>query len=85
LAQAGSGTITVSGLSAVTSYTFTVTATNSAGTGAASAASNSITTSAAPGQVAYVTSGTFTFVAPAGVTSVSVVAGGIEKKREENH
>jgi alpha-tubulin suppressor-like RCC1 family protein len=44
LNQAGSGTITVSGLSASTSYTFTVTATNSAGTSAASAASNSITT-----------------------------------------
>lgn len=44
LSQAGSGTITVSGLAPLTSYTFTVTATNSAGTSAASAASNSITT-----------------------------------------
>ena len=44
LNQAGSGTITVTGLSPLTSYTFTVTATNSAGTSAASAASNSITT-----------------------------------------
>jgi hypothetical protein len=44
LSQAGSGTITVTGLSPLTSYTFTVTATNSVGTGAASAASNSITT-----------------------------------------
>jgi hypothetical protein len=44
LSQAGSGTITVTGLSPVTSYTFTVTATNSAGTSPASAASNSITT-----------------------------------------
>jgi hypothetical protein len=43
LSQAGSGTITVSGLSSGTSYTFTVTATNAAGTGSASAASNSIT------------------------------------------
>ena len=44
LSQAGSGTITVSGLAAVTAYTFTVTATNSVGTSAASSASNSITT-----------------------------------------
>ena len=42
--QAGSGTITVSGLSGNTSYTFTVTATNSVGTSAASAASTSIST-----------------------------------------
>ena len=76
LSQAGSGTITVSGLAPTTSYTFTVTATNSAGTSAASAASNSITTTAAPGQQAYTTSGTYSWVAPAGVTSVSVVAVG---------
>ena len=52
LSQAGSGTITVSGLSATTSYTFTVTATNAAGTSAASSASNSITTSS-PSWIAY--------------------------------
>lgn len=50
LSQAGSGTITVSGLSGGTSYTFTVTATNAIGTSAASAASNSITTSPVIGQ-----------------------------------
>jgi hypothetical protein len=44
LSQAGSGTITVTGLSPAVSYTFTVTATNAIGTSAASAASNSITT-----------------------------------------
>jgi hypothetical protein len=44
LSQAGSGTISVTGLSGSTSYTFTVTATNAVGTSAASAASNSITT-----------------------------------------
>ncbi|MEI7981917.1 MAG: DUF1566 domain-containing protein [Bacteroidota bacterium] len=43
LAQSGSGTITVTGLTNFTAYTFTVTATNATGTGAASAASNSIT------------------------------------------
>ena len=50
LSQAGSGTITVSGLTGGTSYTFTVTATNSAGTSSASSASNSITTTPVIGQ-----------------------------------
>ena len=48
LTQAGSGTITVAGLTAGTAYTFTVKATNARGTSLASAASNSVTT-AAPG------------------------------------
>jgi hypothetical protein len=48
LSQAGSGTITVSGLSGSTSYTFTVTANNSVGSSSASSASNSITTPVAP-------------------------------------
>lgn len=50
LATSGSGTITVSGLAGGTSYTFTVTATNSAGTSSASSASNSITTTPVIGQ-----------------------------------
>jgi len=62
LSQAGSGTITVSGLSEGTSYIFTVTATNIAGTGPASASSNSITTFATPvNTVAPVVSGTANF------------------------
>lgn len=43
LSQAGSGTITVTGLTTGTSYTFTVKATNGVGEGPASAASNSVT------------------------------------------
>lgn len=76
LNQSGSGTITVSGLSPSTSYTFTVTATNAVGTSSPSAASNSITTSAPVGQTLFSQPGRFTWVAPAGVTSVSVVAVG---------
>ena len=48
LSQAGSGTINITGLTAGTSYTFTVTATNNIGTSSSSSASNSITTTAAP-------------------------------------
>ena len=43
LTQAGSGTITVTGLTTGTAYTFTVTATNAIGTSPASAASGSVT------------------------------------------
>jgi hypothetical protein len=50
LSQAGSGTITVTGLTAATSYTFTVKATNAIGQGPASSASNSITTVPTVGQ-----------------------------------
>ena len=61
LSQAGNGTITVTGLTAGTAYTFTVTATNSAGTSAASGASNSITTYSVPvNTVAPAVSGTVT-------------------------
>ena len=48
ISQAGSGTISMTGLTAGTAYTFTVKATNSAGTSVASSASNSITTVGAP-------------------------------------
>jgi len=73
LNQAGSGTITVSGLTASTNYTFTVRATNAIGNSAESSASNQITTLG--GQL-FASAGTFSWVAPAGVTSVSVVAVG---------
>jgi hypothetical protein len=44
VSQSGSGTIAVTGLTASTTYTFTVTATNTAGTSVASAPSSSVTT-----------------------------------------
>jgi len=73
LSQAGSGSVVVSGLTGGTAYTFKVKATNAIGTGPESAASNSVT-AITTGQISYTSVGLFTFVAPAGVTSVSVVA-----------
>jgi len=71
LSQAGSGTITVTGLTASTSYTFTVTATNAVGTSAASAASNSITTPAAPPTVIGQAFGGGFYAGQIGVSSVA--------------
>ena len=71
LTQAGSGTITVTGLTNGTAYTFTIKATNAAGTGAASAASNSVTPATVPGAptIGTATAGdgqaSVTFTAPA--------------------
>lgn len=70
-----SSPISVASLCVGTAYTFRVYATNSYGPSAYSASSNSVTPVAA-GQQAYTTAGTYSWVAPAGVTSVSVVAVG---------
>ena len=61
LSQSGSGTITVSGLTALTSYTFVVYATNAIGNSPNSASSNSITTAAPTGQIEFTTPGTYTW------------------------
>ena len=74
-ASGASSPITVSGLTNGTSYTFRVAALNSYGPSPASAASNSVTP-VVQGQQEFTTAGTFSWVAPAGVTSVSVVAVG---------
>jgi hypothetical protein len=65
LAQAGNGTITVTGLTNGTAYTFTVTATNVIGTSVASSVSNSVTPATSPGAPTNVT-------ATAGDTKASV-------------
>jgi len=72
-----SSPVTVSGLTNGTSYTFMAFGVTPGGTGPASASSNSVTpTAPVIGQQAYTTAGTYSWVAPTGVTSVSVVAVG---------
>ena len=74
-ATGASSPLTVTGLTTSTPYTFKVIATNAYGPSYPSAASNSATPPAA-GQQAFVCSGSYSWVAPSGVTSVSVVAVG---------
>jgi hypothetical protein len=71
-----SSPITVGGLSGSTAYTFKVKATNAIGTGPCSSSSNSITTPNAAGSQSYTSPGTYSWVAPSGVTSVSAVVVG---------
>lgn len=75
-ATGSSSPITISGLCSSTAYTFAVAAQNATGYGTYSAQSNSVTPNAVVGQQAYTTPGTYSWVAPAGVTKVSVVVVG---------
>jgi hypothetical protein len=70
-----SSPLVVSGLTTGTSYTFKAQATNATGYGALSAASNSITATVQT-CASYTTAGTYSWVAPTGVTSVAAVAVG---------
>ena len=67
LSQAGSGTISITGLTSGVAYTFTVTATNSVGTSVASAASNSIT----PISVSTITVPEETYVSASATTTIT--------------
>ena len=75
LTSGASSPLVVTGLTAGTAYTFKAIATNAYGPSYPSAASNSATPPV-QGQQAYITAGTYSWVAPTGVTSVSVVAVG---------
>ena len=70
-----SSPLVVTGLTNGSSYTFRAQATNAIGYGALSAASNSIT-AALVTCTTFTTPGSFTWVAPSGVTSVAVLAVG---------
>jgi len=73
-ATGSSSPISVTGLSGSTSYTFKVRAHNSLGYGSYSSSTGTATTNAARGCASYTSAGTFSWVAPSGVTSVSAVA-----------
>lgn len=74
-ASGASSPLVVTGLTTGTAYTFKVKATGTNGVSGCSAASNSVTPAVTC--ATYTTAGTYTWVAPAGVTSVSaVVIGG---------
>ena len=68
-----SSPIVVSGLTSGSSYSFRAVATNTYGPSLPSSSSNSITAQLL-GSQSYTTAGTYSWVAPSGVTSVSVVA-----------
>jgi len=76
--SASASPISVTGLLSGTSYTFRVRAHNSKGYGSYSSSSASITTSVASSSQTY-TAGSYSWVAPAGVTSVAVVVVGSAK------
>lgn len=71
-ATGASSPLVVTGLTNATSYTFKAQATNATGYGDLSAASNSITATVVT-CATYTTPGTYSWVAPAGVTSVAVL------------
>jgi len=75
LVSGASSPLVVTGLTTSQAYTFKVIATNAYGPSYPSASSNSATPPAA-GQQAYTTAGSYSWVAPSGVTSVSVVTVG---------
>ena len=78
-ASSASSPITVTGLTAGQSYTFTVTAYNGFGPGPSATTPSIVTTTpvSPPGSQSYTTPGTYTWIASTGVNSVSVfVVGG---------
>ena len=70
----GSSPISITGLCASTSYTFKVRAHNSKGYGCYSSSTGTATTQVTSCSSSYTSPGSYTFTAPTGVTSVSVVA-----------
>lgn len=74
-ATGSSSPLVVTGLTAKTSYTFKVKATNGTGTGPCSSASNSITAKQAS-CAAYTTAGTYSWVVPSGITSIAAITVG---------
>ena len=72
-ATGSSSPISVTGLSASTSYTFKVRAHNSLGYGSYSSSTGTATTNAARGAIAYTSAGSTTWIVPSGVTTASAL------------
>jgi hypothetical protein len=81
LLQAGSGTITMTGLTSSTAYTFTVTASNSVGTSMASSSSVSLTTPASAEEIAAQNSADV--VAAAAAVKAAAVAAAFQREGEK--
>jgi hypothetical protein len=73
-ATGSSSPITVSGLTALTSYTFTVTATNVSGTSSPSSPSSPISTSSDVYSLLQTYNSSSTFTVPSGITQIAVIA-----------
>jgi len=79
--QAGSGTITMTGLTSSTAYTFTVTASNSVGTSSASSSSVSLTTPASAEEIA--AQNAADVVAAASAVKAAAVAAAFQREVEK--
>jgi hypothetical protein len=81
LLQAGSGSITMTGLTSSTAYTFTVTASNSVGTSSASSSSVSLTTPASAEEIA--AQNAADVVAAASAVKAAAVAAAFQREEEK--
>jgi len=73
-ANTSTGTIIIGGLSTGTAYTFSIYATNAAGNSPTSSPSNLVSTLNANSSTTYPIAGSYSWIAPAGVNAISILA-----------